>query len=149
MNRDFLNWLAGFIEGEGCFSYHRSTAKTPRPKPVFVLTLRGDDEDVVREIQRELCIGSIYTMNKRPEGNKWKRNDKPGIQWQVYRTDDCERLATLLSGATFHSKKARDFRIWCQLVEAFISRADTETLEVIANELSAVKKYTESEDNRE
>lgn len=75
-----LYWLAGLMEGEGCFSLDRGTY--PR------VYLRMTDEDVVERAHQITGIGSVHFAKQ--QGLGWK----PTYCWQV--NTDAVDLMTLL-----------------------------------------------------
>jgi len=57
----FPDWLAGFIEGDGCFaSSQRSTQKSPE----LSLRIKQKDREVLEWVQSCLQDGSISTDRK-------------------------------------------------------------------------------------
>jgi hypothetical protein len=109
------NWLAGFIDGEGCFQIytqpHSKTQMNFAYRCHFSITLRRDDESILRELQRITGLGSIvHTQPNR--GN-------PAVRWQVHAKADCVALVILLDRYPLRAKKAADYAIWRQAVSAW------------------------------
>jgi len=133
VDRDFLNWFAGFAAGEGCFYTHREPRIT---RPAFQINLRDDDIEILRRVRKELNIGTIsrHCVNKEVSN--------PQARWQVCRLTDCQKLVGLLRQVSFYgARKEADFRIWAELVEAKAAGAGRGTLRALARQLSEVKEY--------
>jgi hypothetical protein len=64
LSQDFeLGWLAGILEGEGCFWIHQKSSTQRYPKVTITMT----DEDVVANVAR--LLGSSVTPQK-ARGNR-------------------------------------------------------------------------------
>jgi hypothetical protein len=66
-----LNWLAGFIEGEGCFQVviQKSSTKTiPSVSLRFTLTQHSRDEVLMKSLYNCLGCGRYYAVSGRDEG---------------------------------------------------------------------------------
>lgn len=105
----FGHWLAGFIDGEGSFVIgFRRRAGTYHTR--FALCVRADDMAVIEEIVARTQIGRIHcvftpSLRAKPNGN-------PAVQWLVPDKAGCVALVELLDRYPLRSKKARDFKIW-------------------------------------
>ena len=108
----FGHWLAGFIDGEGCF-YITTNANQPgwcRPK--FALGLRCDDRPVIESIRRTLGgLGTIHEYEP-------KSTSKRKVHWTISSQTDCEALCVLLDAYPLRSKKQKDYAIWSKAVIA-------------------------------
>lgn len=72
-------WLAGYLEGEGCFSFGNS-GKTPNIVAV------STDSDVIDKVAAITDAGSV--TRKRSKQPNWK----PQSVWRVNRVADVERV---------------------------------------------------------
>jgi hypothetical protein len=111
MEKDFGNWLAGFIDGEGCFliAYRKDrNAWTCQ----FRIRVREDDEEIIREIHQKTNIGRFFTHNI-------DKPTPPLACWEVSSKADCLRLVKLLDRYPLRAKKARDYIIWREAVMAW------------------------------
>jgi hypothetical protein len=111
--RDFLNWLSGFIDGEGCFQITcRRRVRNGRiniaMSPEFRIELHKRDEETLHEIQQELGIGKVKPIRTR--GHR---------TLLIAGTNNCYKLMNILSHVTFRTKKKQDFLIWKKAVELF------------------------------
>lgn len=107
---DFGHWLAGFIDGEGCFQIVRNgTGFAMR----FAITLRDDDRPLLTEIQTRTGLGKIYA---RRVTNANVSGANPTVIWNVARKADILRLVTLLDRYPLRGKKMLDFIIWREAV---------------------------------
>jgi hypothetical protein len=96
--RDFGNWVAGFIDGEGCFYIRHAGGSYA---PIFRLKVRDDDRPILDEIVRRTGIGYV---KRTPSRNQ--------VEWMVCNKRDCQKLARFLQAHPLRAKKARDFAIW-------------------------------------
>ena len=96
MNTDeaFLNWLAGFIDGEGCFLISQPKQRNTHVDISFALGLRDDDIDILEEIQQRLGIGTVRRFRRPGKPDHWGDI----ARWVVYSLNDCLTLAGLLEG---------------------------------------------------
>lgn len=60
MSRDDLHWLAGLLEGEGCFVYFRTPYQQDRPG----IQLKMTDEDVVERAAKLLNAPSVRPQDR-------------------------------------------------------------------------------------
>ena len=104
----FGHWLAGFVDGEGCFYLKKTDGQYLIC--AFRVALRLDDRAILEEIQRETGIGQIHVTRRA----KWGSNDQ--ASWSVTRKREVMELARIFDLYPLRSKKARDFVIWRQAV---------------------------------
>jgi len=130
---DFGHWLAGFIDGEGCFTIIRNANGGWENK--FFINVRDDESEIIQDIQSRLQIGRTYHLAARTYSKS-----KPQISWRVYRHDDCLALIDFLDQYPLRAKKARDFAIWRKAVEAK-DRKDFTLLGKLSQEIKDVRAY--------
>jgi hypothetical protein len=110
LDASFANWLAGFIDGEGCFTIARSTHGGYVCR--MMIKVRDDDMAILEEIAHRTGIG--YTSRNRPYGSTRRAN--PAAIWNVGTRADCVALVALLDRFPLRAKKARDYAIWREAV---------------------------------
>ncbi len=103
----FGNWLAGFIDGEGCFVVSQNSGR-PGYRCSLVVKLRLDDEPILREIQQRTGIGRLSRHKEREPD----RHREATATWRVDSRRDCARMVELLDTFPLRAKKARDYEIW-------------------------------------
>src|SRR5271166_5719756 len=108
----FGHWLAGFIDGEGCFI--ASTNNNGSPSLNMTVALRADDRAILYECQERTGLGKVY---ERHPPSYIKKGWPPQTKWEVFSKADCVRLAVLLKQYPLRAKKARGFDIWAQIIE--------------------------------
>lgn len=86
-----LAWLAGLLEGEGCFGIFMKTSTTGEPYPTFRITLKMCDEDVVSRAHHITGLGRV-TGPFIPGNPKWS----PVWTRQVNKRDDVFALCKAL-----------------------------------------------------
>lgn len=111
MDGKFGSWLAGFVDGEGCFDIH----------PVgdhficrFTIGLRADDANTLREIQRETGIGELRLQGM-------KNGAETQARWEVARKTEVGEVVRIFEAYPLRSKKHRDFEIWKQAVTVWLA----------------------------
>jgi hypothetical protein len=112
MTDPFGHWLAGFIDGEGCF--FAGTNNNGSPVVTMTVALRADDSAILYECQERTGLGTVY---ERHPPSYIKKGQAPQTKWEVFNKADCEALVKLLRKYPLRAKKARDFDIWAQIVE--------------------------------
>ena len=111
----FAHYMAGFIDGEGCFHVHKKHVNGVDTYDCqFSMTLRADDRPIVEQMQR--ALGGIGSIAKRPK----KGNAQEQVRFCVSSKADCMLLRAVLSAFPLRAKKARDFEIWCQALDAWV-----------------------------
>lgn len=118
------HWLAGLVDGEGCFFL--STTRTRRVRGgdrlyrclifEFKLALRADDMTTVRLAQELLEVGSLRVFQR---GRSTSPNAKPLVTLVVYGREDIPRVIEFFRRFPLRSKKASDFRLWAEAFEHF------------------------------
>ena len=107
------DWIAGFVDGEGCFSiciqkrriYNTHTPKDFTSYPCFKIRLHSDDAHALEEINRKLGVGNVSISSN-------------VAQYAVYNLDDCFFIADLFKDKLF-TKKRHDFELWYEALEIF------------------------------
>lgn len=133
---DFMNWFAGFVDGEGCFSIHHKH-KNDTYDCQFQIALRNDDKPILQQIKSILKIGTLRTQISK-DGN-----DK--AVFCVSSKKDCLRLVEILRAAPLRAKKALDFELWIEGLEEWITHKpnEWETMADARERLMASRVYTE------
>lgn len=111
----FGYWLAGFVDGEGCFLlYNKNRKGVPICCGRFIIALRKDDLPILDKIKRFLGCGRIYLDDKRARS-------RPQAKYVIYHSADLKQVVIpLFEKYSLRAKKARDFVIWKQAVELLV-----------------------------
>jgi hypothetical protein len=104
------HWLAGLIDGEGCFRVHTQKGGDYYA-PSFALKLRDDDAPILHEIVALTGIGRIARDSSR------SGNSKPCAIWRVDSRASTEALAALLDRFPLRTRKARDYAVWRRAID--------------------------------
>lgn len=86
------HWVAGIIEGEGCF--HLQAARTGDPKVYPQVTVGMTDLDVLERLQDYTGMGKIRGPYMQTSGNPAK---KPAWLWRVSNSEDSVELLTRIA----------------------------------------------------
>ena len=109
-------YVAGFVDGEGCFcvsvSKHKTLKHRIEVRPQFEIELRGDDADILEKIRKMIGCGTIYTLDY--ERYKWA----PHAKLKVSNIADLkQKVIPFFNRYPLQAKKARNFMIWSKIVE--------------------------------
>lgn len=116
VDSQFGNWLAGFIDGEGCFfiaavKRHRNDGTHYYTyRPIFTLTLRHDDAPIIEEIIGITGLGGSHYYQPTGPGQRV-------IRWAVQSKPDTQELCSILTTFRLRAKKQQDFLVWKKAVE--------------------------------
>jgi DNA modification methylase len=138
----FAHWMAGFIDGEGCFSVHKKQVNGCETFDCqFTLTLRADDRPILEQMR--IALGGIGSIAHRPARNKGGK-DRDQSRYCISAKRDCQRLRAVLSAFPLRAKKARDFEIWAQALDAWLDHEPGSSWEDVAyfrDALMAVRNF--------
>lgn len=109
---DFGHWLAGFIDGEGCFWIGRHAKSAYRC--MFAVSLRADDLPILEEVCERTGVGWTTKVKRASAGSP--AGAAPNVQWRVTNRADLLQLITLLDRYPLRAKKAAEYAIWRQAV---------------------------------
>lgn len=126
----FGHWLAGFIDGEGCFLLYRNHGSWDCR---FELALRDDDADILHEVYQRIGLGRIAAKPA-------YRTSKPQVTWQIKKQEECVGLIEVLDRFPLRAKKQRDYAIWREAVFAKVGKK-YEGLEALSTALKSGRDY--------
>ena len=141
----FGHWLAGFVDGEGCFRIHR-IRKGEYYECHFQIKLRRDDKSVLKKIRDVLGFGRIQNI----EGGG---NSKPQALYIVTSRDDCLKIADIFLQFPLRAKKQRDFFKWYEALlnwknqergNRWHGKSDISRMEQNWKELREIREYKEN-----
>jgi len=144
------DYVAGFVDGEGCFYLtYRSEIKHKRagaPKyfrwtPYFAIVLRKDDIEILEKIKDTLGCGRIFIL-----GNQ-------SAQLAVQNIDDLyNKIMPFFKTYPLRAKKRGDFELWCQALtfvfdkkikkSSLYSIEDNKLLSSIRTNMKAIKSLS-------
>lgn len=110
------DYIAGFIDGEGCFvivvSKHRTKKLKLDGRVSFQIELRDDDYEIIESIQETLGCGRIYHLSYERYG--WK----PHVKFMISAIKDLhDNLIPFLTKYPLRAKKKHSFALFCQAVD--------------------------------
>lgn len=135
----FESWIAGFVDGEGCFDI------LVQPKRIvcrLIIQVRADDVAVLRRIQSTTGFGSIHVRHS----PSYKRKGyAPSAFWIVAKKQDCMSAVEFFTKYPLQAKKAADFSLWTEAVRAHarIDGRGGDNSEIYASVLELKQKMQE------
>lgn len=82
-----LAWLAGLLEGEGCFRIATNSASSSSPGYRWpTIAMNMTDEDVLRRAAQIAAVGKVYGPYGPYKSNPYSK--KPFWQWHVTKRED-------------------------------------------------------------
>lgn len=123
------NYVAGFIDGEGCFTITISKHKTKKlgfdARLHFQIEVRSDDLEIIQHIQETINCGRIYHLSYERYG--WH----PHVELKVSSFPEIvTKLIPFLEKYPLLAKKRHSYECFLQAVEIF-KRKEHLTLEGI------------------
>ena len=117
IDKDWLQWFAGFVDGEGSFTY--TTRRGGQKRPVFAIGLNNKDVAILHEIQRVLQLGKIYVHGK--ERDVYRNGEKiyhasASTLFRIAKWAEMWVFAELLAGLLKTSKE-NSFSAWHDMVK--------------------------------
>lgn len=111
-------YIAGFVEGEGCFALSvikdvrhelKSQAVYYRWKALFAIVLRYDDQDLLSRVKETLKCGSVTLSNS------------GSVRYQVSNLDELLNIIIpFFQKNELYGKKKNDFDLWSQAIEILV-----------------------------
>lgn len=106
-DRDFYNWFAGFVDGEGCFNIiNRKYKDQSRYSINFTIGLRQDDCEILETLRAKTGLGKIYYYDEAVSGGN------PRCIWRVSKRSELLELVDILDTHPLRAKKKEDYKIW-------------------------------------
>lgn len=107
-------YLAGLVDGEGCFCVSFNKHKDNRKLEVrllFEIELREDDKEILERVKETLGCGNIYYLNYE-RYKKWK----PHYKHKVSNLKDIsEKIILFFQKYPLQAKKKQSFAIFCKV----------------------------------
>lgn len=132
MDDAFGYWLAGFIDGEGCFVIQKNG--NGARYCAFRLALHHRDKPILETIAVQTSLGKVWSKHSPSQHS-------PSAMWTVTRKAQCLDLVDLLEHYPLRAIKRNDFIIWAKAVRAW----NRLSMEGHGNQHTGMKKldYTE------
>lgn len=112
-NDDALGgWVAGFTDGEGCFSLHagqRSDGAGFNVTCAFQIKVRADDRAALGLVREALGVGTIRE-------SRVYRGSREQVTFGVTRLDELVAVVAFFDRHRLRAKKRRDFAVWREAV---------------------------------
>jgi len=111
-------YIAGLIDGEGCFCINISKHKTKKlgfdPRLMFEVEMIIEDKPLLEKLQKALDCGHIYVLNYERYG--WR----PHVKFAVKSHKEIkEKIIPFFKKYKLQGKKAKDFEFFCQASKIF------------------------------
>lgn len=121
------HWLAGIIDGEGCFTMRHPVAKHSAWDPLFTISLRSDDEFMIDEIVRILGITNVHKHTDRQQSKIAKGlTANPAIKLTIYDVHTLSaQLIAPLKIFPLRSKKKVELPVFELAVNTIIAKRES------------------------
>lgn len=129
----FGHYIAGFVDGEGCFTITKG--KQGRYCPEFLIHLAAGDIEILEYIQHRLG-GHIRTTPAKRAGVS------ATVKLRVCKKSECLEIVSFFNKYPLRAKKRLDFELWSNAVRAHSAGAGWEEIAKIKEQLSAARKGT-------
>lgn len=111
-------YIAGLIDGEGCFCINISKHKTKKlgfdPRLEFEVEMIIEDKPLLEKLQKALGCGHVYVLNYERYG--WR----PHVKFAVKSHKEIkEKIIPFFKKYKLQGKKAKDFELFCQASKIF------------------------------
>lgn len=128
-------WVTGFTDGEGSFTYSRSGKQIGL---YFAIKLTAGDRSILEAIQSFFGVGRIYDVKARAPSGRGGAT-KTAAYYRVTARNDLTYVLDHFDRYPLRSAKARVYEIWRLMVLAKqqFRNVDRSTLEALADELSS------------
>jgi hypothetical protein len=121
------SWLSGLADGEGAFmlsASKRNGGRHTRVEFSFALALRADDHKTLEEIRRITGVGQLSRQSgprlfNATNGQPYRGN--PMHTYFVRKRAEIPRLIDVFRTHPLRSKKRRDFELWADAFERYVS----------------------------
>ena len=137
----FGYYIAGLIDGEGCFRVHRH--KRGSHTCNFSIHMRRDDRAILDKACREIGIGTVNACDASSDGTR------PMVRWAVQNKGDCNRLVGFLRRFPLRAKKRLDFEAWAEAVDEWLGRPRGNRWKGAADQTAAASHKRQIEQARE
>ena len=138
MDMNFGHYLAGLIDGEGCFMLNKQTQHKHLSVfyyPRFALHMRADEMPILLQIKEFLGVGNVYTSEA--------THKNPMAVYQIDSGKDCVALVKILDICPLRAKKLDEYKIWRTCVLLKQQKPRHSYLAIGFDELRRLKSYKE------
>lgn len=113
------DFIAGFVEGEGCFSLNnnnRRDSKSKSLRPMFSIGVNICDKKLLEKIQEEMGCGTIY-LDKGPRKRGYDATHDLA-SFRVYKKQElCHKLVPFFDKYKLHGSKRIAFEIFKAILQ--------------------------------
>ena len=115
------HYMAGLVDGEGCFSVTFNRHKNNRLLEVrllFEIELREDDKEILERVRETLGCGNIYYLNYE-RYKKWR----PHYKYKVSNLRDItQKIIPFFKKYPLQAKKKHSFTLFCNVAELMLAK---------------------------
>jgi len=116
-----FDWFTGFAESEGTFSFCICRTNYTigwRIQPYFKVNVAESDRTALEKLQAFLLSHNIIAhLNFNPKHKRWSRNASNQYRLDIYRLDNCIKLANILLKRIHLPTKKRQVEIWAKILK--------------------------------
>lgn len=108
------HWLAGLIDGEGCFTMRHPVKKHTAWDPIFTISVRDDDSFMIDELIRVLGIENVHIhIDYRKAERRKGQNANPAVKLTIYDVHTLfYHLIATLKIYPLRSKKKNEIKVF-------------------------------------
>lgn len=137
-NLPSIEWIIGFIEGEGSFTVGTSGGK----KKIPVFSISQNEKEILLKIQKRLGMGRLYYHPANPQ----KNNSKDNWHLAIRKYEDVKKLCQIVDGNMHCVNKIKQFEKWKEMLKNYNPKKLRWTLEqeeLLVKFLNEGKSYSE------
>lgn len=141
----FCAWFSGWVDGEGCFrALVRSEDRSIQPR--LSIKVRDDDRHLVNLVHTTIQCGWVRNRSYKYARERGRTHQNDQITWDCTDIHQCRHiLVPLFDKYPLRSKKARDYKIWREIVLAVSENhhlnSNRDHILSLCQQLKEVKRY--------
>jgi hypothetical protein len=108
-------WFSGLVDGEGHFGIQCINKRT-NYQPVFQISLRVEEEPIIREIHQKIGCGVVY-ISPKSYTNQFGQKCSRVASFHISSTPGALRIIDILDAYPLRTNKKEDYAIWHEFID--------------------------------